>query len=487
MIEKELRAQGIRGSPYKFLYGDAMEFRRSIILQRSKPINPHHHQHSFVPWLLPFVLQHVQDFGDICFFWNFTTPRIILKDPELIREVLTNKSGQFLKLSLSPFQKIAVALSNLEGDKWFRHRTILTPAFHLTKLKEMVPAFCTSCSEMIRRWQDLAGPSGVCELDAWSELSAMTADAISRTAFGSSYREGKRIFELQSQQAELMLKPMKFPYVPGFRFVPTKDNRRRYNLSKKIDEMLRALIQKKEKAMKCGEVGHDDLLGLMLRSNEQAQSNVNDTKMKGLTLQEVMEECKLFYFAGHETTFNMLTWTMILLSMHPSWQNRAMDEVQRICGRNLPTYETIGQLKIVNMILQEALRLYPPLTAQLRHTYTRTKLGGFSLPAGVDLMLPMLIIHHDTNLWGDDAEEFNPERFSEGVLKATNNQFLYFPFGRGPRNCIGQNYAMMEAKTALTMILQNFSFELSPSYVHSPVSYITIQPQFGAPLILRRL
>lgn len=131
------------------------------------------------------------------------------------------------------------------------------------------------------------------------------------------------------------------------RFLPTKDNRKRYYLSKQIDEMLRVLINKK-KTMKHNECEHEDLLSLMLRSNEQPHENANDRKLKGLTLQEVMEECKLFYFAGHETTCDLLTWTMILLSMHVNWQNRAREEVREICGRTFPNYESISQLKIVS-------------------------------------------------------------------------------------------------------------------------------------------
>lgn len=140
------------------------------------------------------------------------------------------------------------------------------------------------------------------------------------------------------------------------------------------------------------------------------------------------------------------------------------------------------------MILLEVLRLYPPLAAHYRHTHSKTRLGGgLSLPAGVDLVLPTIAVHHNCKLWGHDADEFNPGRFSEGVLKATNNQFSYFPFGWGPRSCIGQNFAMIEAKIALAMILQHFSFDLSPSYVHSPVSIITVQPQYGAQIIVRRV
>ncbi|XP_020255084.1 cytochrome P450 CYP72A219-like [Asparagus officinalis] len=282
-----------------------------------------------------------------------------------------------------------------------------------------------------------------------------------------------------------MMLAHRHPFTPGF--MPTKDNLRRDQVDKEIKIMLRELIQKKEQAMKLGKCECKDLLGLMLKSSRQAQTNTNGTNKIGLTIDEVIEECKLFYFAGHETTSVLLTWTMVLLSMHPIWKNRAREEVREICAREMPNYESIGQLKIVNMILHEALRLYPPVAAQYRHLYNETKLGKYTLPGGVDLILPTIFIHHDINVWGEDAEEFKPERFSDGVLKATNNQFAFFPFGWGQRICVGQNFALMEAKIALAMILQHFSFELSPSYKHSPFSFITVQPQHGAPLILHQL
>ena len=139
------------------------------------------------------------------------------------------------------------------------------------------------------------------------------------------------------------------------------------------------------------------------------------------------------------------------------------------------------------MILHEVLRLYPPGFELVRVASKDTKLGNLTIPAGVLISLSMLLVHHDHQLWGDDAKEFNPERFSKGISMAAKGQISFFPFGCGPKICLSQNFALLEAKMTLSMILQHFSFELSPTYAHAPNLILTIQPQYGANLILHKL
>jgi cytochrome P450 len=260
-------------------------------------------------------------------------------------------------------------------------------------------------------------------------------------------------------------------------------------IDREIKSILRGIIEKRQKATKNGEASKDDLLGLLLQSNMDYYSDEDGKSSKGMTVEEIIDECKLFYFAGMETTAVLLTWTMVALSMHPEWQDRAREEILQVFGRNKPDINGVSRLKVVTMVLHEVLRLYPPVVMMNRRTYKEIELGGVRYPAGVMLSLPVLFIHRDAAAWGHDAGEFDPGRFAEGVARACKDPGAgaFFPFSWGPRICIGQNFALLEAKVALGMILQRFAFELSPAYAHAPYTVLTLHPQHGVPVRLRRL
>ncbi|XP_068311071.1 cytochrome P450 CYP72A219-like [Pyrus communis] len=481
-LERYLRQQGLAGNSYRFLVGDLTE--RTMMLKQaySEPMNL---SHDIAPRVLPFEYHSVNTYGKNSFIWAGPVPRVNIANPEDLKDILT-KIEDFPKLKSNPYVKLLVTgTAHYQGEKWRRHRRIINPAFHLDKLKGMLPAFYLSSNEMIKEWESLVLKAGSCELDVQPCLENLTADMISRSAFGSSYKEGRKIFQLLREQVQLVSKVIQNVYIPGWRFVPTKMNKKMKGIDKEIGGLLMGIINKREEGIRAGEATKDDLLGILMESNLKEIKEHGNNKRVGMSTDDVIEECKLFYFAGQETTSLLLVWTMVLLGQNQIWQDRAREEVLQVFGSNKPDFDGIIHLKVVTMILHEVLRLYPaPLL--VRTTNKKTEFRNFSLPAGVEVALPMLLIHHDRELWGDDAQEFKPERFSEGVAKTTKNKLTYFPFSGGPRVCIGQNFAMVEAKLAISLILQHFTFELSPSYAHAPSAKLMLHPQFGAHIILHK-
>ncbi|KAM0011970.1 putative cytochrome P450 [Helianthus debilis subsp. tardiflorus] len=254
-------------------------------------------------------------------------------------------------------------------------------------------------------------------------------------------------------------------------FLPTKHNKTLWKLEKETTKLITKLIEK----------------------NKNTKQNVNtlltafispSKKDDILDLKEIVDECKTFYFTGKETTANLLTWAFLLLGLHQEWQNKVREEVDRVCGHNVfPSADNLADLKIVTLIMNETLRLYPPAGMMVRQASKNVKLaGGLDVPTGTRLFLAMSAVHHDVRIWGEDANVFNPMRF----LEPRNHLASFFPFGLGPRVCVGQNLAVVEAKIVLAMIVSRYSFVVSPSYVHAPMQSLALQPQYGAQMIFSR-
>ncbi|KAG5235308.1 cytochrome P450 [Salix suchowensis] len=476
-VERCLRQQGFAGKPYRVLVGDWKESSDMLKEARTKPIGL---SDAILPRVMPFLHQLVKDYGKNSFMWIGSKPRVNIMNPDQIRDIFM-KINEYQKPSHPQLKRLTCGLATHEGEKWTKHRKIINPAFHQEKLKMitisihlMIPAFYESCSEMINKWEKVVSVDDrPYELDVWPYLQSLSCDAISRTSFGSNYKEGKRIFDLIKKQTDLTFHViLKAIIIPGYRFLPIQSNRRLKAIDNEIKASLKALINKREKAMSAGEDTKNDLLDLLLESNLSEIQAHGNTKSVGMSSDDVVDECKIFYLAGQETTSVLLTWTMILLAQNSislSFYSRAREEVVQVFGNKKPDFDGLNQLKV---ILYEVLRLYPPINLLNRDVHEEIKLGNLLLPAGVKVSLPTILLHQDPELWGDDASEFKPES-------------LIPPIWMGPRICVGNNFALIEAKMALAMILRHYSFELSPSYIHAPLTVVTLQPQHGAPMILR--
>ncbi|KAG1330097.1 cytochrome P450 734A6 [Cocos nucifera] len=503
-LEEHFSKQGIRGPPYRFFTGCVKEMVGLMLEASSKPMMPQN-SHNILPRVLSFYHHWKKIYGSTFLLWFGPTARLTVADPDLIREILVSRANYFERYESHPLvrQLEGDGLVSLRGEKWAHHRKVLTPTFHMDNLELLIPLVGRTVLDMVEKWSTMS-PSKEVEIDVSEWFQTVTEDAITRTAFGRSYEGGKAVFQLQTQQMIYAAEAFRKIFIPGYRFLPTKKNTSSWKLDKEIKKNLMALIGRRKESSEKEKPDRSakDLLGLMINASTKKTPSPSSSSTSGhrrptttrttatstITVQDIVEECKTFLFAGKQTTTNMLTWATVLLAMHPEWQERARQEVLEVCGsRDIPTRDHLAKLKTLGMILNETLRLYPPAVATIRRAKTDVELGGYRIPRGTELLIPIMAVHHDAQLWGKDAAQFNPARFAEGPASAARHRTAFIPFGLGARMCIGQNLALLEAKLTVAIILQRFAVHLSPSYVHAPTVLMLLYPQYGAPILFRSL
>ncbi|XP_052205732.1 cytochrome P450 CYP749A22-like [Diospyros lotus] len=482
-VEKALRSQGVKGPSYKLLYGTTKEMIAMTKEAMNKPMDL---SHDILPRMQPHIYTWIKLYGNNFLNWFGPQPQLVVTEPELIKEILTDKEGAYPRGDIPSYVKklIGEGILSSKGEKWLKLRKLANHAFYTESLKHMIPAMTASVEAMLQRWRHQDGK----QVEMYEEFRVLTSEVISRTAFGSSYKEGENIFDMLKTLAELISRKQFQVGLPLIgRFMKSEDDIEADKLDKAIQDSIRDIIKKREEQMKPGEDDENksgsDFLGSLIRASHDPDQK------KRVTEQEIIDECKTFYNSGQDTTTSLLSWTALLLAIHTDWQDKARTEVLESFGsRENPTPEGVARLKTMGMIINETLRLYTPVVNVARRVKREVRLGKLLLPPNVDLLIPPLALHHNPKIWGEDVHLFKPERFAEGVAKATNgNAMTFLPFGYGPRFCVGMNFATTEAKIALSMILQRYKFTLSPSYLHSPLKVLTVRPQHGVPVILQAL
>ncbi|EOY01607.1 PREDICTED: cytochrome P450 CYP749A22 [Theobroma cacao] len=479
-IQNILRSQGIKGPPYEFIHGNNKAVVESIREASSKPMAL---THDIFPRVLPHIYSCINTYGKIYLSWNGVRALLVITEPDLIKEVLKNSEKAF------PKRKVTYFLSKILGDglattvreKWARQRKLANYAFHGESLKNMTPAVIASVETMLQKWKGQEGK----EIEVFQEFRLLTSEVISRTAFGSSYLEGEKIFETLMKLSVIASRNLYKARIPGISYVwKHADEIESEKLAKEIHDSVMKIVKQREEKVVAGEAESfgSDFLGLLLNAYHDL-----DEKNR-LSVEDLVDECKTFYFAGQETTNSLLAWTVLLLAIHTDWQEKARREVIEVFGNQDPHPEGIAKLKTMTMIINETLRLYPPVNGIARRVGREVQLGKLMLPTNIEFSIPNMALHHDPELWGDDVHLFKPERFAEGIAKATkHNAGAFIPFGMGPRSCVGMSFAITETKMAIFMILQRYNIALSPAYVHAPLALLTLRPQHGIQLLFHSL
>ncbi|CAN6174274.1 unnamed protein product [Urochloa humidicola] len=499
-IRRAMARQGIHGPPPRPLIGNLRDV--SALVARSTADDMPALTHDIVARLMPHYVRWSKAYGKLFVYWYGSEPRLCLTDAGMIREFLSSKyaagaTGKSWLQRQGTRHFIGRGLLMANGAHWSHQRHVVAPAFMADKLKGRVGHMVECTKQTIRalREASTASPGGARrrEVDVAAYMTRLTGDIISRTEFDTSYETGKRIFHLLEDLQRLTARSSRHLWIPGSQYFPSKYRREIGRLNAELEAVLTESIGRSREIADEGRTTSAygrGLLAMLLAEMERKKDTgggaARDKQQQQFSydLQLVIDECKTFFFAGHDTSALLLTWALMLLSTHTEWQDRARDEVARVCGDAPPSYDDLSKLTVLQMIIHETLRLYPPATLLPRMVFEDIHLGGeggLHLPAGLSVWIPVLAIHHDEAIWGPDAHEFRPERFAAGRRPA------FLPFAAGPRNCVGQAYALVEAKLVLAMLLQSFRFAISDDYRHAPVNVLTLRPKHGVPVHLRPL
>ena len=366
----------------------------------------------------------------------------LVSSPALVEELLVDPDNQFQKATQSKEDLqslIGEGLILSDGELWERQRERIEPAFYMDRIKGYTETMTAEIERAAADWAD--EPT----VDIEAEMKALTLRILVTSMFGSEINYEDRGIRETVTQLQEPGEPAKQPIarmVPQWVPIPMW---RRYKQG--IDEM-ESVIETFIEARR-GEVDeHDDLLSMLLAGTDEEGEEMSEKLVR--------DELMTFLFAGHETTATALTFSWFLLAQHPDVERRLTEELDTVLDGRQPTFEDLPQLEYTEKVLKEAMRIYPPVPTVPREPTEATTLGGYRIPAGSTVGASQWVIHRDERFW-DDPQAFCPKRFDS---ESDRPDFAYFPFGGGPRRCIGQQFAMVEAKLILARLAQQYTVEL---------------------------
>jgi len=417
-----------------------------------------------------YLTRCAREFGDIVFFRFLGVPACFVNRPDYIESVLVTQNNNFVKSK--DYRAMRRVLGNglllSEGEFWRRQRKLIQPAFHQERIAAYADIMTGYTQRMLASWSD--GQT----LDIHAAMMHLTLGIVAKTLFDADVSH-----EAEDVDAALTVLMGKFLRQAGLAlllptWVPLPTSQLLKRAVGRLDKVIYGIIEQRRAS---GQMS-GDLLSVFLQAH--------DDEGVGMTDRQLHDEIMTLFLAGHETTANVLSWTWFLLGQNPEVEKNLVEELRRVLGGRVPTPADLPQLVYIDTVLRESMRLYPPVWVIGRRALAPFRLGEYELPADTNILISQLIMHKDTRYFSE-PERFNPDRWSANDSHAASSpRFAYFPFGGGPRVCIGAGFAMMEAVLLLATIAQQFRIQIAPGQKVKMQPTVTLRPRNGIPVTLKR-
>jgi cytochrome P450 len=393
---------------------------------------------------------------------------IVVCKPEYVKHFLIDNAKNYTKSFAYGFLKRALGngLVTSEGDFWLRQRRIAQPAFHREKLAALAQTMIEATEEMLKKWEGYHAQQQ--SFDVAEEMMNLTSEIAAKSLFSSAISAFKEEVLACINNLNLSISHMiKTPFNRFVQWLPTQNNLFFQRNLKKFDAIVYQLIEVRRKA--AGQNYHDLLQMLLEAKDEETGESMNNLQLR--------DEVMTLFSAGTETSSNALSWAIFLLASHQEKKEKLSQEIKDILGDRKVQLADIQKFTYANQVIQEVLRLYPPAWIVGRAAKDTDEIDGFSIAPKTQILIPTSVIHRHPDLW-ENPNDFIPERFESEQIKQ-RHKFAHFPFGGGPRFCIGNNFALMEMTLALVMIYQKFDLALLPNQTIEGEPMVTLKPKSG--------
>jgi cytochrome P450 len=397
-------------------------------------------------------------------------PGVVLCHPDAIEQVLVTQSRNFIKHFLLRQNRLLLGngLLTSEGDFWLRQRRLIQPAFVRQRVLGYADVMVAYAERLLAGWGD--GETR----DLHVEMTRLTLGIAAKTLFdadvaGDAPEVGAALAVALARYERRIGGIYPVPH-----WLPTPGNRRLLRAVARLDEIVYRFIRQRRHSR----AERDDLLSLLLHARDEDDGS-------RMTDRQLRDEAMTLFLAGHETTALALTWAGYLLALHPEVHDQLLGELGAVLGGRAPTAADLPRLTYTEHVVLEAMRLYPPVYAFGREALHDCEVMGYAIPARTTVFMSQWAMHRDPR-WFEAPEKFDPGRWADG-LAARLPKFAYFPFGGGPRLCIGNTFAMMEAVLVLATVAQRFRFAPVPGQEVVPWPSMTLRPKHGIQVVLRRV